>query len=86
MHAYDGYYKYFLNIDFLREAQRFFFFYIRLIPPPSTPQCSVSAPTQTKGGRAKFSQLCFLTVQTRLASGHRPLISISKLLALSAWW
>lgn len=44
----------------------------------------ISVPNQMKSKKAKFSQLCFLTVQTRLASGYRPLIPISKLLALSA--
>lgn len=57
------------------------YFYTILIPHSSL---CISVSTQMKGEKAKVRQLCFLTVESRLALQHISLIPINKLLALSA--
>lgn len=81
-HPKNGFYKYWASTFCSKHTDSFFFTQCSSHPP--TVHSGISAPNQMKGEKAKFSLLCYLTVLTRLVSGHRPLL-IGKdiLLALS---
>ena len=59
------------TVIFLLEAHRFFFFLNNAHPHTPIPHFGIPVPTEKKDKKPKFCHLCFLTVESSLALGHR---------------